>query len=125
MSEHTPNVAVNWQKFMLLASSLALMAGMVVTGRVEWADVSTPFGLIIGYGTANGIGAAKGQATTPVFRPTHPRRRSTDTGTADLDDLDDLDVGDHDDPDPTATLRAERRAERRATAEARRNREAD
>lgn len=63
------NLIVNWQKFALLIVALVALFGLVVVGRVEWADVSAPVGLIIGYGTANGIGAAKGQTATPLFRP--------------------------------------------------------
>lgn len=72
------SVAVNWQKFLILLASLAMMGMLVVFGRAEWADVSAPFGLVVGYATANGIGAAKGEGVNPLFRPTNPTRRADD-----------------------------------------------
>ena len=76
----TPAVSVNWQKFTLLALALVGMIVLVVVDQVEWADVSLLFGAIVGYGTANGIGAVKGIDPAPIFRPTNPRRRLTDSG---------------------------------------------
>lgn len=80
MSEHHPAVSVNWQKFSLLAIALVSMAGLVLLNRTTWAEVSPVFYLIVGYGTANGIGAAKGQSPTQLFTPTNPSRRATDSG---------------------------------------------
>lgn len=75
MLRDTPTaVAVNWQKFALLAIALIGMLGLVVFGDIEWADISAPFGLIIGYGTANGIGAARGNTPSGVFEPVYRRR---------------------------------------------------
>lgn len=110
-------VIVNWQKFSLLALALCGMLALVVFGEVEWSDVSAPFGLIIGYGTANGIGAAKGESPEPVFRPRNPTRRAgdldPDTPVAPVEvaplDVDQLDQ-----------LNAEHRAAERAARRARR-----
>lgn len=79
MASDTPaGVTVNWQKFALLAIALVGMLALVIFGDIEWADISAPFGLIIGYGTANGIGAARGHSPSPVFAPASTTRRAGD-----------------------------------------------
>lgn len=71
---------VNWQKFALLLTALIGLFALVIAGQAMWSDISGPVGLIVGYGTANGIGAKRGQSTSGVFEPANPRRRATDLG---------------------------------------------
>ena len=65
----TPDIRTNWQKFLLLTFSLGIMLTLVLVGRVEWEAMATPFGIIVGYGAANGIGAVKGTQPAPLFAP--------------------------------------------------------
>lgn len=74
------DVRTNWQKFILLLASLVVMTVLVLFNEVEWEAVATPFGIIVGYGAANGIGAYKGTAPAPLFVPRNPQRRIGDSG---------------------------------------------
>ena len=77
-------VQTNWQKAALLVTALVGMIALVILGQTEWADVAPVFYLIVGYGTANGIGAVKGQSPSPLFSPRNPTRRVTDSGAVEL-----------------------------------------
>lgn len=78
-STHVEAIRPNWQKFALLVCALGIMLALVLANKAAWSDVSGPFGIIVGYGAANGIGAARGQSPAPLFVPTNPRRRVGDS----------------------------------------------
>lgn len=118
------SLIVNWQKLLLIFAVLGSMVALMLTGQVEWVDVSAPFGLIVGAALQNGIGGAKGHQPAPLVQPADPRRRATDTGPIVVTPVDHgLDVTTLDaqltqlDLDPTTLAevrRAEVEAERRA-----------
>jgi len=57
----------NPPKFIILLVALLGLLTLVAMGKVAWDEVDVWFGTIVGYGVGNGIAAAKGQPSTPVF----------------------------------------------------------
>lgn len=69
---------LNWQKLVLLLSALAFMGTGLLSGHLDWDQVSAPFGLIIGAALQNGLGGARGHTVAPLVEPVDQRRRADD-----------------------------------------------
>lgn len=78
MTDSHDRLVVNWQKLILILASLSALMIALLAGAATWGQIAGPMGLIIGAGTQNGIGGARGQDPAPLVSQSNPHRRNGD-----------------------------------------------